>query len=200
MTKPQNLELNEGDNFIFGVDVSASMNAADCPGGTKRIEFLKERVIQFAKEASKFDSDGIDVIAFGHAITVYPGVTGDKAAEIIGKLQATEGMTQTHLLIRKAYAMHKAAGKDQTVLFIATDGAPSGPQLVKDEIIAISNEIKDEHEFAISILTVGDIAPELQAWLTDLDDNLTGAKHDIVDVKALQDVDFLSAFVGALHD
>ena len=39
----------------------------------------------------------------------------------------------------------------------------------------------------------------LRAFLTELDDNLK-AKHDIVDVKALEDVDFVGAFAGALND
>ena len=69
-----------------------------------------------------------------------------------------------------------------------------------DAIVQITEEIKDEHEFAISILTVGHIDPGLQAWLTQLDDDLPGAKYDIVDVKRLEEVDFMTAFVGALHD
>ena len=66
---PNNLELNEGDNFIFGVDVSGSMATTDCPSGMSRIDYLKEKVIQFANEASKWDKDGIDVLTFGHKIT-----------------------------------------------------------------------------------------------------------------------------------
>ena len=38
-----NLELNKGDNFIFGVDVSGSMATKDCPNGLSRIEYLKEK-------------------------------------------------------------------------------------------------------------------------------------------------------------
>ena len=195
----EQFELNPGDNFIFGVDVSGSMQNPDWPNGLTRIEFLKEKVIQFAGEAGKYDTDGIDVLTFGQVVTPFPGVTSDKAAEIIGKLKAMEAATMTHLLISEAYKMHKAGGYPQTVLFIATDGAPSNPQAVKDAIIAVAADIKDEHEFAISFLTVGNIDAGLQAFLTDLDDNL-GAKFDIVDVKKLEEVDFLSAFAGALHD
>ncbi len=197
---PNNLELNVGDNFIFGVDVSASMQMRDCPGNMTRIDFLKEKVIQFATEASKFDTDGIDVLTFGHTVTPYPGINADRAQEIIGKLRAEQGATHTHDLIRQAFQMHKAGSYAQTVLFIATDGAPSDRDQVLDAIVQITEEIKDEHEFAISILTVGHIDPGLQAWLTQLDDDLPGAKHDIVDVKRLEDVDFMTAFVGALHD
>jgi hypothetical protein len=68
-------------NFIFGVDVS--MATTDCPNWMTRIEYLKEKAIQFAAEASKYDEDGIDVLTFGHKVTPFAGVTADKAAEVI---------------------------------------------------------------------------------------------------------------------
>ncbi|MFA7278725.1 MAG: VWA domain-containing protein [Sterolibacterium sp.] len=195
-----NLELNKGDNFIFGVDVSASMGHTDCPGNTSRIEYLKEKVIAFANEAAKWDEDGIDVLAFGSKITPYTGVTAEKAAEVIGALKANEGSTDTAALIRAAYKLHKDGNKEQTVLFVATDGAPNDKEAVKQAIIDITNDVKDEREFNISFLTVGVIDPSLRDFLTTLDDDLTGAKYDIVDVKALDEVDFMSAFEGALND
>lgn len=195
-----NLELNKGDNFIFGVDVSGSMDATDCPGNTKRIEYLKEKVVAFATEAGKWDTDGIDVLTFGHQITPFLGVTADKAAEIIGKLKATEASTDTAALIRAAYKLHKDGGKEQTVLFIATDGNPNDKDAVKQAIVDITNDVKDEREFNISFLTVGNIDSALKAFLDGLDDDLKGAKYDIVDVKKLEEVDFISAFAGALND
>lgn len=197
---PNNLELNKGDNFIFGVDVSGSMATKDCPGNSPRIEYLKEKVIQFANEASKWDEDGIDVLAFGHQITAYQGITADKAAEVIGKLTANEMSTDTAGLIRKAWEIHKAGGYPQTVLFIATDGNPADRDAVKQAIVDITNQVGDEREFNISFLTVGQIDAGLRDYLTGLDDDLKGAKYDIVDVKALEDVDFISAFAGALND
>lgn len=195
-----NLELNKGDNFIFAIDVSGSMGANDCPGGMTRIEFLKEKVKLFATEASKWDTDGIDVLTFGHQVTPFLGVTGDKAGEIIGKLGATEGSTDTAGVIRAAYKLHKDAGKEQTVLFVATDGEPNDRDAVKKAIVDITNDVKDEREFNISFLTVGQINAGLQSFLTDLDDNLKAAKYDIVDVKELESIDFMAAFMGALND
>lgn len=194
------LELNKGDNFIFAVDVSASMQTTDCPNGTSRIEYLKEQVKTFAVEASKWDEDGIDVLGFGQKVTAHRNVTAEKAQDIIGSLKANEGMTDTASVIKAAYGIHKEGKYAQTVFFLATDGEPSDRNAVKKAIIDISNDIKDEHEFAISFLTVGNVAPDLRAFLDALDDDLKGAKHDIVDVKKLEEVDFISAFSGALHD
>lgn len=192
-------ELNKGDNFIFAVDVSASMNTKDCPNNTTRIEYLKEQVTTFAREASKWDDDGIDVLTYGERVTPFKNVTSDNAADIISKLSAKEGMTDTAAVIAKAFELHRAGNYPQTLLLLATDGAPSDREAVKNQIRRIASEIRDEHEFAISILTVGEIDTSLRSFLTELDDDLK-AKHDIVDVKALADVDFLAAFSGALHD
>lgn len=195
-----NLELNQGDNFIFGIDVSGSMQAADCPGGLTRIDFLKEKVIAFAREAAKYDPDGIDILTFGQVVTPYPGISAERAEEVVGKLRANEAATMTHQLIRQAHKLHKDGGYKQTVLFIATDGSPSDPGAVKTAIVDVAKQLKDEHEFAISFLTVGAVDPALRTFLTQLDDDLKGAPFDIVDVKALEEVDFLTAFSGALHD
>jgi Mg-chelatase subunit ChlD len=193
------LELNKGDNFIFLVDVSGSMATRDCPGNQTRIEFLKEKTITFAKEASKWDEDGIDVITFGHAITPFKGVTAEKAESLISGFKANESSTDTAGALREAWKLHKSGGYAQTVVFAATDGAPNDKEAVKEVIRTIASELKDEHEFAISFLTVGEIDAPLRAFLDELDDNLK-AKHDIVDVKALTEVDFIEAFAGALHD
>lgn len=195
-----NWELNKGDNFIFAVDVSMSMNTKDVDGIT-RIEALKEKVISFVEQASKYDEDGIDVIAFGKNVTPHYNVTAENAKTIIGGLQANEGSTDTAGVIRAAYARHKEVGSgENTFFFLATDGEPSDREAVKQAIIEITNDIKDEHEFAIGFLTVGKIDAGLQAFLTGLDDDLSGAKYDIVDVKALEDVTFDDAVFGALHD
>lgn len=198
-TVGNNLELNKGDNFIFAVDVSGSMAQKDCPGGAARIEFLKENVVTFAKEASKWDSDGIDVLTFGHQVTVHKGITAEKAEELIRGFKANEGSTDTAGVIAKAWELHKAGGYEQTVCFVATDGEPNDRNKVMETIRDIAANVKDPREFALSFLTVGNIDAGLRAFLTDLDDNLK-AKHDIVDVKALTDVDFMAAFAGAIND
>jgi Mg-chelatase subunit ChlD len=201
-----NLELNRGDQFIFGVDVSASMQTKDV-GGTSRIEALKEQVIAFIGEASKYDPDGVDVITFGQKITHLGALTAEQAKDAITPLKANEAMTDTAGLIRKAWTLHQdKKSEDQTVLFIATDGEPSDQDAVKTELRAIAKQQTADNEvFSVSFLTVGVLSPSLSAFLTELDDTLNakdknGEPIDIVDVKALADVDFLSAFVGAVND
>ena len=194
------LELNKGDNFIFAVDVSASMGQMDTPNGSSRIEYLKETVNAFIAEASKWDEDGVDIVTFGHQVKAHKGVTPDKARDIIAPLKANEGSTDTAGAIKAAWKLHRDGGYKQSVLFVATDGEPNDEKAVLSTIAGITQELKDEHEFAISFLTVGQRTPGLEAFLAQLDDAVPGAKHDIVDVKRLEEVDFMAAFAGALHD
>ncbi len=194
------LELNKGDQFIIAPDVSASMGQTDTPNGTSRLEYVKETLNTFVVEASKWDPDGPDLVIFGHQVRVHKGVTPEKARDIIAPLKPNEGSTDTAGAITAAWKLHRDGGHKQTVLFVFTDGEPNDEKKTFEVIAGITQELKDEHEFAISFLTVGQRSAGLEAFLAQLDNGIPGAKHDIVDVKRLEEVDFMAAFAGALHD
>ncbi len=200
---PNNLELNKGDQFIFALDVSMSMNQKDCPGNLSRIEYSKEQAKVFAAEAGKYDPDGADYLTFGEKITKYWNQSPEDAAKLIDGLKASEGSTDTAGAISTAWERAKelrANGcTDNIVLFIVTDGAPNDREAVKITIRKIAETLDNGEEFGISFLTVGQIDQGLREFLTELDDTLN-AKHDIVDVKDFMQVDFVGAFVGAIHD
>jgi Mg-chelatase subunit ChlD len=197
-----NFELNQGDDFIIGLDISGSMQAGDCPGGLSRLKYSLEQFATFAKEASKYDTDGVSLYAFGVNVTAFPDITADKLDEVIAKVSGMqlEGATMTHAVIQKAWEEHKSRNNEQTVLMLFTDGEPSDSNAVFKVIADITNNVKDEREFNIAFITVGNRTPGLQAFLTTLDDAIPGAKYDIVDVKKLEEVDFYKAFDGALND
>lgn len=199
MTTANNLELNQGDDFIIAIDVSGSMGMNDCPAGMTRFAYAMEKTKLFAHEAAKIDTDGVSVYRFGEKVTKFSDITEDKLDSAI---QGTpnESATLTHLVIQEAYQEHLDRNNEQTFLFIITDGAPTDPQAVITTIAGITQKMKDEKEFRIQFLTVGNIDPALQNFLTKLDDALPGAKYDIVDVKALADVSFYAAVAGALND
>lgn len=202
-----NLELNKGDNIIFELDVSRSMMESDTPSGLSRLAHTVEGVVSFIGEANKYDTDGVNVSSFGVKVTPLGKLTADNARSILSGLQANEPGTRTDLAILDAWKQHQAGGYEQSVCFIITDGEPNDEDAVFRTIANITSEFKpgadgkiNEHQFAISFLTVGVRSPGLQAFLTKLDDALPGAKFDIVDVKELDKVDFATAFDGALHD
>lgn len=196
-----NLELNKGDQFIIGLDISRSMETQDCPGGMNRLAYTLETVKIFVREAAKWDPDGVSFYLFGATVHAYPDLLPD---DIDTKLKAlkTEGATMTHLAVDRAFAEHTAKKSEQTFLMIFTDGEPSHPDGLKRSIIEITKAVKDPNEFRIAFLTVGVRSAALDAYLINLDDTLTndGAKYDIVDVKRLEEVDFMEAVNGALTD
>lgn len=197
-----NLELNKGDDFIIAIDISASMQATDCPQGLSRIKYATEQFKTFAIEASKYDTDGVSIYAFGMSVHAFPDVAADKIDEVANKLLALplEGGTRTDAVIQKAYDEHVTRKNEQTVLIIFTDGAPMDESAVFQTVANITNKLQNEHEFAISFVTVGNRPSDLESFLTKLDDAIPGAKYDIVDVKKLEEVDFYKAFDGALND
>jgi len=199
----EQLELDKGDNLIFLIDVSASMQKSDTPTGKSRIDYCKEKAIALADEAAKFDEDGVDIITFGEKVKHIGKATGTNASDLIGPLKALEGSTDTAGAIQEAYSIHKKNKHAQTFCFLVTDGAPNSKDAVRDVIRSIAAEIKDEHEFAIGFLIVGDPTkrdPALVEFLSEIDDTLK-AKHDIVDVKELTDVEnLIQVAAAALHD
>lgn len=199
MTDAKKLELHKGDQFIIGLDISGSMQSNDCPGGATRFNYTLETMRTFIKEAAKWDPDGISFYAFNNAVKAYRDVA--TVEEIDQKIAALKvgGGTSTHLAINEAYKEHKEKNNEQTFFMIFTDGEPSEPEEVKKAIINITNDVKDEKEFRIQILTVGVRSPELDKWLDDLDDHLDGAKYDIVEIEKLEDVDFQQAVANAIE-
>lgn len=199
MTTANNFELNKGDQFIVAFDISGSMQAQDCPGNTRRFDYVIETMKAFIGEAAKWDPDGVSFYTFNNSLTVFPDVkTVQEINDKIGRLRPGGG-TGTHLAITAAYKEHKSKGSEQTFLMVFTDGEPTDPASVQKVIVDITKDVKDEKEFRICILTVGERSPELAKWLDDLDNHLTGAKYDIVKVQKLEDVDFERAVADAIE-
>lgn len=198
-TSANNFELSKGDQFVVGFDISGSMQAQDCPGNSTRFAYVIETMKTFIAEAAKWDPDGVSFYAFNNSLQAFPDVKS--VAEIndtIARLRPG-GSTATQLPITAAYKEHKTKGSEQTFLLLFTDGEPTDEALVRDAIIAIANDVKDEKEFRISILTVGERSEALNEWLNDLDNNLKGAKYDIVDVERLENVNFEQAVANAIE-
>jgi len=197
-----NLELNKGDDFIVALDISGSMQSSDCPGGMTRTAYSLEQFKTFVNEASKWDTDGVSVYGFGVSVHAFTDVQPENLESTINQIKSLpyEGATMTDKVISAAYAEHKAQANEQTVLLLFTDGEPSDPDAVLSTIAQITNDVKDEREFNISFITVGQRSASLDQFLTKLDDAIPGAKYDIVDVKRLEEVDFYKAFDGALND
>lgn len=194
-----NFELNKGDQFIIALDVSGSMQAQDTPSGQSRLAYTMETLKVFVREAAKWDPDGVSFYSFNNRLEQHPDVTSVEQIDAMLAVLKPGGGTSTEVAITAAYQEHKKKGSEQTFLILFTDGEPSDPEAVKKAVVDITNQVKDEKEFRISILTVGHRSPQLDKWLDDLDDHLDAAKYDIIDIEKLEDVNFEDAVAKAIE-
>lgn len=191
--------LHFGDQMIVAFDISGSMNTTDCPGNTSRFEYIQKLMRLFIAKAAKYDPDGVSFYPFNNRVYEYPDVKNvEEINEMIRNLSASGG-TSTELPIRAAYKEHKDKKNERTFLLMFTDGEPNNKSAVEKAIIDITKDVKDEREFRIAILTVGQRSSGLTRWLEALDDDLTskGAKYDIVAIHKLEEVNFEQAIEDA---
>ena len=202
-------ELNAGDNLVFLFDVSYSMNEKDTPSvGVNRLDYSKEKAIGLVNQAVKYDPDGVDIGVFGKGARWVGKANGNNASDLIGPLKPTDGQTDTHAAIQLAYDLHVKAEHKQTFCFLVTDGEPSSRDAVKATLRGITPKLRDEHEFCVGILPVGDLDknPSLKDFLAELDDTLDckdkdGNPIDILDVTRLEEAeDLIQIASKALHD
>lgn len=179
-------KLSEYD-FIVVVDASGSMSTEDMPGGRSRWAYMQETAGAFARDLSKFDSDGIDLVIFGGPqVSTHQGVTADKISEVF----ATRRPMGSTPLTEALQAAFKLAGKSDKKDFIMvfTDGVPDDKASAARAIIEQSQLQASDEDLTILFVQVGKDAGAA-AYLRELDDNLTGAKFDIVDAKTQEEAE-----------
>lgn len=178
--------LTEYD-FIVLIDASGSMGTEDMGVGRSRWQAMQETVETFCRDLGKLDSDGIGVVVFsGTGIDAYDGVTVDKVAEIF-RQRAPRGGTP---LAEGLQAALKLAGKSDKKDFILTftDGVPDDKAAAAQVIVDASHRIAADEDLTFLFVQVGYDAAA-SAYLQTLDDDLTGAKFDIVDVKTMREAE-----------
>lgn len=184
------LELKKGDQVIFLVDRSGSMDTRDCDGDS-RYNACREKIKAFVRGATKFDPDGISVHLFNNRVELHTDVADPAAVDKLIDSHRPAGGTATHLAIQAAWKEHLDKKSSATFVAIFTDGAPEGYEReVEQTITNIANSMGSPEEFRILFLTVGVRSPELSNYLEHLDSSLKGAKYDIVGVDELNAVDF----------
>lgn len=180
-------KLGEFD-FICVVDASGSMDDVVKAGSSRtRWQAVQESAEQFARDVGKFDSDGIDVVIFsGSAVTSHTGVTADKVKEVFAT-RSPRGSTPLAQALTEAL---KLAGKSDKKDFIVvfTDGVPDDKGAAADVIRNAANSQETDDALTVLFVQVGDDR-SATAYLQELDDNLKGAKFDIVDAKTVDEVD-----------
>ena len=178
--------LSEYD-FIVAIDASGSMGEEDCPNGKSRWDYAQETVTALARDLGKLDSDGIDVLFFsGQNVQGYTGVTADRVKDIF-TTRSPRGSTP---LAEALQACLEQAGKSEKKDFVLvlTDGVPDDKAKAAQVIIEASNKLEKDEDLTFLFIQVGHDAAAT-AYLEQLDNDLKGAKFDIVDVKTVAEAE-----------
>ncbi len=196
-----NATLSEYD-FVVVVDKSGSMGETDMPGGRSRWEHMQETATAFARDVAAIDSDGIGLVLFsGSSIVVKDGCSVDDVKSVFANNRPS-GSTPLHEALTEAFKLAgKSSKKDFIVVF--TDGVPDDKAKAADVIKRQSNTQETDDACTVLFVQVGRDAGAA-AYLRSLDDDLKGAKFDIVDAVTLDEAEKFAStaelIVKAIND
>lgn len=186
MTAATAATLSEYD-FIVAIDASGSMGETDMPGGKSRWEYMQETATAFTRDLEKLDSDGIGVVLFGGAnVQSFDGVTTDKVKDIFANRQPRGSTPLAEGLTEALKLAGKSDKKDFIIVF--TDGVPDDQQAAARVLVNAANKQETDDSLTVLFVQVGRDA-QATAYLRNLDDNLKGAKFDIVDAKTMAEAE-----------
>lgn len=184
---PTATSLTEYD-FVVVIDTSGSMGEVNKPGSSvTRWEAVQESALTLVRDVEKLDSDGLGLVLFGGTnIQTFDGVTSDAVRKAFNGSSPRGGTPLAQALTAALALAGKSDKKDFIVVF--TDGVPDDKAAAAKVIIDASNAQSTDDALTILFIQVGDNA-EAAAYLKSLDDDLKGAKFDIVDCKTMEEAD-----------
>ena len=184
-TEQQLASLSEYD-FIVAIDASGSMGPEDIKGRS-RWAYMQETAEAFARDMCKLDADGLDVVVFsGSSIDSFQGVDVSKMSEIFANRSPRGGTPLAEALTASLKLAGKSDKKDFIIVF--TDGVPDDKDAAAKVICQQSNKQEADDECTILFVQVG-YDSGASAYLKKLDDDLKGAKFDIVDAKTIDEAE-----------
>ena len=181
-------------DFIVAIDTSGSMGEPVKAGSSiTRWEAVQESALTIIRDVEKLDQDGIGLVLFGGPnIRALDGVTSDKARDVFAS-SSPRGSTPLAEALTAALALAgKSDKKDLIVVF--TDGVPDDRQAAARVITQAANAQETDDALTILFVQVGDDR-SATAYLKSLDDDLRGAKFDIVDARTVPEVDAFASTV-----
>ena len=174
--------LSEFD-FVIAIDTSGSMGEPVKAGSdVTRYQSVQESAIAMIREAQAIDQDGLGLVLFGSKVESFDGVTVDKAREIFAT-RAPRGTTPLAEALDACFALAGKSDK-KDVIIVFTDGVPDDKAAAAQRIIQQANSQASDDDCTVLFIQVGDDAAAT-AYLQSLDDDLKGAKFDIVDAKTV---------------
>lgn len=181
-------------DFIVAIDTSGSMGEPVKAGSSiTRWEAVQESALTIIRDVEKIDQDGIGLVLFGGpTIKSYDGVTSEKAREVFASTSPRGSTPLTDALIAALALAGKSDKKDLIVVF--TDGVPDDRASAARVITQAANIQETDDALTILFVQVGDDRGAT-AYLKSLDEDLRGAKFDIVDARTVPEVDAFASTV-----
>ena len=178
--------LSEYD-FVVAIDTSGSMAEPNKAGSsTTRWEAVQETAMTFIRDVQQIDQDGLGLVLFGRQVESFDNVTADKAREVFAT-HSPRGSTPLAEALDAAFALAGKSDKKDFIL-VFTDGVPNDRDAAAKRIIQQANSQANDDDCTVLFVQVGDDAAAT-AYLRKLDDDLRGAKFDIVDAKTVTEAD-----------
>lgn len=180
-------KLTEYD-FVVVIDKSGSMGEPVKAGSSvTRWEAVQESAMTIVRDVEKLDADGLGLVLFsGASICSFDGVT---SANIRGHFADNSPRGSTPLAEALQAALELAGKSDKKdFIIVFTDGVPDDKAAAAKVILDQANSQETDDSLTILFIQVGDDAGAT-AYLKSLDDDLTGAKFDIVDAKTQAEAD-----------
>lgn len=173
-------------DFLMLIDHSGSMSEGSIRrSGLTKFEELQENTAAIAREAQRFDTDGLTVIAFSSGVRVIDGVTADKVAQVFKEVRP-QGSTNLSDALVAAFAKTETSQKE-CVILCYTDGAPDDEKSVF-ELIDAAGEKFGRPRVGITFVQVGE-AKGATAFLNTLNSSL---KTDVVAVASAKEAEGLT--------
>lgn len=185
-------EQLKGYDIYLLIDKSGSMNTADVKGRS-RWTAAEEQTLEWAREAQKWDADGITVGFYANKFQLYQNVTPDRVATIF-KEHRPGGSTDTHEILDAVLSGYLKNKTKPILVFVITDGGANDPSAVAKVIAEATKKMEKDEEIGIQFLQIGQ-DNEATKFLQYLDDELVakyGAKFDIVDTNTFDDAQEMS--------
>ena len=177
--------LSEYD-FVVVVDASGSMETEDVKGRS-RWAAVQETAEQFTRDLSKIDSDGLGLVVFsGQSVDSFDGVNVAKLSEVFASRRPRSSTPLAEALTAALALAGKSDKKDFIIVF--TDGVPDDKAAAAKVLVNAANAQETDDALTVLFVQVGSDAAAT-AYLRELDDNLKGAKFDIVDAKTVTEAE-----------
>ncbi|NGX58754.1 MAG: hypothetical protein K940chlam3_01662 [Chlamydiae bacterium] len=199
-----------GYDFFVLIDSSGSMKFDVERGcGESRWETVKEYLQFIVKEAVEFDPDGVEVCFFGTRVKWIkkPVESSESVNAAFNEIKKPRGSTNLTDALDETFKRHidrkKSNPNQKSIILVITDGAANDPTKVESKVRGMTRKldatkifdcrnstgetIKTTLEMGIRFFQVGD-DEEAKDFLENLDENLKGAKADIVDTGDIEEL------------